>query len=453
MLAQASDPAAPASASPSSALLPDFGASKSYSIPAMEIFGFDVLLNRYNKKFSGSSDYDVSGSSIRNNLRSHWVTDSDPYQVNQFGHPYQGSMYHGFARSAGLSYWEAAGYTFAGSAAWEIAGEQTLPSKNDQLASGVAGSFLGEALFRMASLVLEHGDGVSPFWRELAATAISPSTGFNRLAFGNRFKPVFSSRGAAYYSRLQLGLSGTTHNISGTSTALKRNEVLADFSMEYGLPGKPGYTYTRPFDYFTFQATASSANVFENIQTRGLLLGKSYGEGHDYRGILGIYGSFDYISPQTYRISSTALSLGSTAQWWLSQTIALQGSALLGAGYAAVGTLHGAGDGDYHYGVAPQALLAMRVIFGDKAALDVTAREYFVSGIASSGANGHDNIARADVSFTVRVHKQHSIAIKYLWNRRDASYSFLGDRTQERATVGLFYSYIGQDKFGAVDWR
>ena len=45
--------------------------------------------------------------------------------------------------------------TFAGSAMWEIAGEDTLPSRNDQVASGIAGSFLGEALFRMSSLVLE----------------------------------------------------------------------------------------------------------------------------------------------------------------------------------------------------------------------------------------------------------------------------------------------------------
>ena len=31
-----------------------------------------------------------------------------------------------FARSAGLSYWESAAYTFAGSMMWEIAGETTL---------------------------------------------------------------------------------------------------------------------------------------------------------------------------------------------------------------------------------------------------------------------------------------------------------------------------------------
>ncbi|MGA9992706.1 MAG: DUF3943 domain-containing protein, partial [Thiobacillaceae bacterium] len=430
-----------------------FGTHKSYAIPALEILGFDVLVNRVNHQEGGSSDYNVTLSSIRHNLQSAWVTDRDPYSVNQFAHPYQGSMYHGFARSAGLGYWESAGYTFAGSVAWEIAGENTPPSRNDQVASGIAGSFLGEALFRMSSLVLEQGDRMPRFWREAAAAAISPSTGFNRLAFGERFDPIFSSRRAAYYSRLQLGLNSATRNVQGTSTALKRNEVLADFSMEYGLPGEPGYEYDRPFDYFAFQATASSANIFENIQTRGLLIGKAYDHGDDYRGVWGLYGSYDYISPQAYRISTTAVSLGTTAQQWLSRTVALQGTALLGAGYAAVGTLHGASEGDYHYGVAPQALLALRLIFGDKASLDLTAREYFVSGIGSGGTAGHDNISRADISFTVPIHKQHAIAIKYLWNLRDATYPFLGNRTQERSTVGLFYSYIGDEHFGAVDWR
>ena len=95
-------------------------ARKSYVIPALEIVGFDVLVNLANRPFS--DDYDVSFSSIRRNLRSSWVVDRDPFTTNQLGHPYQGSMYHGFARSAGLNYWEALAYTFVGSAAWEIAG-------------------------------------------------------------------------------------------------------------------------------------------------------------------------------------------------------------------------------------------------------------------------------------------------------------------------------------------
>jgi hypothetical protein len=446
------DDSARASEKPKLDLSSELEARKSYSIPALEIIGFDLLLNQFNRHFIGGDGYDTNLSTIKRNLHRSWVVDNDPFATNQVGHPYQGSMYHGFARSAGLNYWESLAYTFAGSIFWEIAGETTPPSKNDQIASGVGGTFLGEPLFRMASLVLEKGNALPRFWREVTAAAVSPSTGFNRLAFGNRFDTILASRNPAYYSRLQLGVGSTTQNIPGTSTKLKRNEALADFSMDYGLPGKPGYAYTGPFDYFSFQAIASSANGFENVMTRGLLFGRDYDVGGNYRGVWGLYGSYDYIAPQTFRVSSTALSLGTTAQWWLSDSIALQGTGLVGAGYAAVGTLHGAGERDYHYGVAPQALLALRLIFGDSASLDVTAREYFVSRVAAD-RGGHDNIARADVSFTVRIYRQHAIAVKYLWSRRDASYPDLGDRTQTRGTVGIFYTLLGRDRFGVVDWR
>jgi hypothetical protein len=426
--------------------------TKSYALPAAEIVGFSFLLNQYNRHFS-DDDYKSNISTIRHNLHSSWVVDSDPFRTNQLGHPYLGSMYHGFARSAGLDYWEALGYAFAGSATWEIAGERTPPSRNDQINTGVGGTFLGEALFRMAQVVLSH-DELPPLWRELGAAAISPATWFNRLAFGDRYDNVFDSHDPVHYSKLQVGFSGTAENDAGSSaTNLKRNELLVDFAMDYGIPGKSGYRYDRPFDYFNFQLTASSANAFENVMTRGLLIGKDYELGPDYRGIYGLYGNYDYIAPQTFRVSSTGLSLGTTGQWWASKAIALQGTALVGAGYAAVGTTHSVADNDYHYGVAPQALLALRVIFADRVSLDVTGREYFVSRVAAANRGGHDNIVRTDASLTFRVYRQHAISLKYLLNRRDAFYPDFGNSSQTRATLGVFYTWLGQDRFGAVEWR
>ncbi|HYC48576.1 MAG TPA: DUF3943 domain-containing protein [Burkholderiales bacterium] len=452
---QAQDDKAGAADSPQRAWRSDPEPRKSYWIPALEIVGFDMLLNAFDRAYFGCCDYDTDLNSIKRNLRRKWVVENDPYAINQLGHPYQGSMYHGFARSAGLSYWESAAYTFMGSIFWEIAGETTRPSKNDQIASGIAGSFLGEALYRMSSLVLEKGGGLSRPYRELAAAAISPPTGFNRLAFGERFDTVFSSRDAAYYSRLAVGASTTTENRAGTSAEPKRTEGILDFSLDYGLPGNPDYAYRRPFDYFAFQASASTANGFENVMTRGLLWGRDYGGRTNYRGISGIYGSYDYIAPQIFRISSTAVSLGTTAEWRISSAMALQGSLLGGVGYAGVGTINGTRDRDYHYGLAPQALLALRLIFADRASLDLTAREYFVSDVATdtSGRGGHDNIARADAAITFRIHKQHAISLRYLWSRRDASYPVLGDRSQTRATIGIFYTLLGHDRFGAMDWK
>jgi len=422
---------------------------KSYAIPAAEIVGFEFLLNQFDRHVLGT-DFASNASTIRRNLHSSWVVDSDPFRINQLGHPYAGSMYHAFARSAGLNYWESLGYTFAGSALWEIAGERSLPSRNDQINTGIGGSFLGEILFRLSNLTLEH-ENVPPFWRETAAALISPPVGFNRLAFGDRFRGIFPSHDPVYFSRLQIGFSGSAQNRAGTSTTeLRRNEALIDYSIDYGLPGKRGYTYDRPFDYFSLQATASSANGAENLLTRGLLLGKDYEVGDDYRGVWGLYGIYDYIAPQTFRVSSTAAALGTTAQWTLSDAMAIQGTGLVGAGYTAVGTTRSTSDNDYHYGVSPQGLLALRFIFGERAALDLTAREYFVSHVGAAARGGHDNIVRLDASFTVRVKGRHGISVRYLFNHRDAFYPDVGDSSQTRGTIGLFYTYLGHDRFGYV---
>jgi hypothetical protein len=428
-------------------------ANKSYLIPALEIIGFDILLNQFNRRFSGSSDYDSNFHTIRRNLRSSWVDDRDPFNINQLGHPYQGSIYHGFARSAGLNYWESLGYTLAGSAFWEIAGEKTPPSKNDMISTGIGGTFLGEALFRMSNLVLEKGGSKPSLWRETSAALISPAAGFNRHAFGDRFDSVFASNDASYYSRLQFGLSNTISGNPDTADEIKKNDAQLDFMLGYGLPGKPGYSYTRPFDYFVFQSTASTANVFENVMTRGLLYGTDYQAGANYRGLWGLYGSYDYISPQTFRISSTALSLGTTGQLWLSESIAMQGTLMAGLGYAAVGTNNGKTERDYHYGIAPQGLAALRFIYGKQASIDITAREYFVSDVDNANSGGHDNIVRADIAFTYKVYKKHAVSVKYQWNQRDATFPKLGDTKQSTGTLGIYYTFLGHDGFGQTDWR
>ena len=429
------------------------GAGKSYLIPAMEIVGFQFLLNQYDRHFLADPAYQSNWSSIKENATHKWVVDTDPFSINQFGHPYQGSMYYGFARSAGLNYWESLGYTFAGSALWEIAGETSTPSKNDQIATGIGGTFLGEPLFRMSSLLLESADGTPSGWRELGAALISPSTGFNRLAFGDRFDTVFPSRHPAYYSQLQIGGSYAAHMTDqGVNKPVERGVGNLNFAMSYGLPGKPDYAYTRPFDYFDFEVTAATANVFESILSRGLLFGTDYGTGN-YRGVWGLYGSYDYVSPQTFRISSTALSLGTTAQWWLSRKVALQGTTLGGVGYGAAGTIHGQGQRDYHYGMTPQALIALKMIFGERAALDLVGRDYYVSSVASTENRGSENILRGEAGVTVRIWRRHALTVKYVVSQRDASYPDLADRHQTLGTVWLFYTLLGDTRFGAVDWR
>ena len=275
----------------------------------------------------------------------------------------------------------------------------------------------------MASLLLE---GEKPtFWRELGATVISPPTGFNRLVFGERFTPVFPSNDPATFWRLRFGVILDDHVYDKDSHSAAAGNATIDFSMAYGLPGKPGYSYTRPFDYFHFEAMAVSNadRPFEDVMLRGLLFGQKYDVGDSYRGIWGLYGGYDYIAPQIYRVSSTAASLGTTFQWNLAKAVALQGSVLGGIGYGAAGNIPGEGDRDYHYGIAPQGLLALRLILGDRAMLDATARGYYISGLGSSDAGGSVTIGRLNMGLTVRIYGRHALGIQYLASSLDAGSS------------------------------
>lgn len=429
---------------------PQWGTEKSYLIPALEIVGFDVLLNLFDRAYFGCCDYDVDLSSIKRNLHRGWNEDRDEFTVNQLGHPYQGSMYHGFARASGLNYWQGLAYTFVGSIFWEIAGETTRPSKNDQISTGIGGTFLGEALFRISNFWLEQGTG-SRFWREIVAAAISPPVGFNRLAFDQRFADIFPSKNPEYYSRMHLGVVSATQDRHESSGEIDRYEGIVDMALDYGLPGKSGYTYDRPFDYFSFQAAASTAIGFESVSTHGLLFGTGYDIGNHYRGIWGLYGGYSYMAPQIFRLASTALSLGTTGEWRVSDSLALQGTGLLGVGYASVSDIAGiSNERDNHYGVAPQALLSLRLILGERASIDLTAREFFVADVSGSGVR-HDNVVRADASLTWRIHREHAVSIRYQLSRRDFDVRDLGNRIQDRGTVGIFYTLLGRNRFGTGD--
>ena len=453
--ARAQEPEEPAAALPSTAP-PEVKSAdakeSSVAIPVSEIIGFDLLLNLYNRRFSGTHDYDVTWSSIRRNLRGPWVVDNDPFKVNQFGHPYQGSLYHGAARSTGLSYWEASALTFAGSAWWEITGERTPPARNDQIASGIAGSFLGEPLFRMAHLMLKNRSEVPYVWRQVGAAVISPPVGLNRMLFGQRFADSFSDHDPIFYGRLRLGGSHVARDDSVAPADVKSNDAQIDFGLDYGLPGQPGYTYTRPFDYFSFQAVLSSANGMESLASRGLLWGTDYSVGKDYRGIFGLYANYDYLAPQTFRVSTTALSIGTTGQWWASPDLAVQGTALLGMGYSAASSSRGSGDDrDYHYGLAPRLGLALRLVSGSRASIDVNAQKYFVGRVANRSA-GRDDISRVDTALTWRLSGRHAIGVKYVWTHRNASFPSGNVRVQTLGTVGLYYTLLGLDTLGTVDW-
>ena len=195
---------------------------------------------------------------------------------------------------------------------------------NDQVATGIGGNFLGEPLFRMASLLLEGGEGDHPgFWRELGAAALSPSLGFNRLVYGKRFDPVFRSFSPAVFTRV-------VYPTRRAPSALQRN---------------------------------------------------------------------------------------------------------------------------YHYGIAPESIVALRLTFADRAALDTSARGYYISRLAASESTGSETIDRFNVALTVRVFDLHGLTLSYSQSTRDGRYVGLPDSHQSVRTISIGYTLLGHTRLGAVEWR
>ena len=188
--------------------------------------------------------------------------------------------------------------------------------------------------------------------------------------------------------------------------------------------------------------------------TRGMLIGEEYAAGDSYRAIWGLYGSYDYMSPEVFSVSSTALSLGTTGQYWIANHVALQGTILAGVGWTAVGTIADAQtDRDFHYGVSPQGLAAFRLIFGDRVMLDMAGREYYVGGLASHDGSRAENILRGQVSLTVRVYGHHALGVQFVTSVRNSNFLEVAGGFEEIGALSLFYTYISDTSFGAVEWR
>ena len=448
----------------------DTGGGRSNIVPAVEITSFLVLLNVYdrfaypNETQDGKKVFSSTFSSTWDHIRTQqWVHDQDPFNVNQFSHPYQGAMMYGLARSSGHSFWTSLLQANLGSFAWKMAGETDPPSVDDMITTGQAGSLLGEALYRIADLVLkDFGGDKRPTWHEYLAPFISPPAALNRRIYGDRFKEELPDSAPATSWQLRLGATKDALARDRATATLLRRDASAEFSMAYGLPGKRGYDYTRPLDYFDFQFSFLSAakNPVENVMIRGLLKGGKTGESANGRGIWGLYGSYDYISPFLFRVSSTALSVGATRQYWITPGLALQSSTLGGVGYGAAGsttvipsTPTNAAIRDYHFGVTPQALVALRLIAGDRAMFDMTTREYYVSGLGSDDTHGSETIFRGDFGITLRIVGGHSLGARFVATTRDARYGTFPSKKLSEGTVTLAYTFIGRNRFSAVEWR
>lgn len=235
------------------------------------------------------------------NLESGWVWDLDQFLVNQIGHPYQGAQYFSAGRANGLGFYESAAVAAFGSGTWEYFGETNHPSLNDFINTIMGGVALGEMLHRTAWLVRDpRATGRSRRWREVAAAAIDPVTGLNRLMTDDASRLAGPPDGSA--TRMggvaSMGILRRGNNVSSSPTTV---DPFLQVDLTYG-DTEVGRSRT-PFDAFGVRFMAGGGGALSEARVKGRLLGEPM---LNDRVRLSLVQSYDYLGNQAYSFGAQA---------------------------------------------------------------------------------------------------------------------------------------------------
>ncbi|HSN15409.1 MAG TPA: DUF3943 domain-containing protein, partial [Anaeromyxobacteraceae bacterium] len=436
---------------PELAALPVRSRETGWLLPIGEKLFADVTAWSF-ARASGEEWTQVTASTMRRNLTSRWVFDPNDFATNQFGHPYQGHLAFAAWRAAGHEFWESIPFPIVMSTLWEIFPETERPSINDGITTPVGGVVLGEVLYRLSSMVIDGG-GLHPSgWRLLAAGLVSPPTGITRALTGNRYRTRQEEPIPADIE-LRLGGSFGGSAYGGSTGGGQRwatgGLVQASAQVTHGLP-VGDWALRKPFDHFDFYGSILAGDTpWIVLQVRGLMEGASYGGGAS-RGFWGLWGLYDMTTLQPFRASTSAIGFGTTGQWAAANGVALQGTALLAAGFGAAGSRTATAESpDYHYGLGSLAILEAKIIAADRGVVRASARQYYVGGLVSPESRGSEMIADQVFGATLRVIGHHAVGLDITRARRWAAFPDRPDTFTSYAQAIAYYAYVSDTTMGS----
>jgi hypothetical protein len=217
----------------------------------------------------------------QHNLRQGFVWDNDCFLDNQLAHPYHGSMYHNSARASGYGFWSATPFVAAGSASWELFGENIRASLNDLISTTLGGVALGEVTYRLSGrLGSRHGKRAG-LGRELGAFIASPVATTHELLNG-RGPDITDAASSSIPvpSRFSIGREG--------------RHGFVELAVQYGTPFSADFA--RPYDAFEFRMRLSptSDTVVHQVGISGLLARYQLSQSRHGQLLFGVFQHFDY---------------------------------------------------------------------------------------------------------------------------------------------------------------
>ena len=257
----------------------------------------------YNRFVAKEEYAKISISSIKKNLNSSWVWDTDEFLVNHIGHPYHGSFYYIAGRANGINFPGSSLLTVCNSAFWELFLETERPSYNDFISTTLGGITFGEMLHRCSF-------DISIFNRPVSFL-VSPMDGFfmlfpfkQKVSRPFKLSSLFTSFGTGFVmTDFKNSDDFTSRNMVRAATV----NLMAD--IVYG--DIFGVSTLNPFSQFeaSLKLSLSPKYYSINLISDGILIGKSIFATAPRFSTLGVSLHYDLLYNNLVAFSSNALGL------------------------------------------------------------------------------------------------------------------------------------------------
>ncbi len=421
---------------------------RSYLYPAAEIM-FGEIAVQMSLRALGVTWAQTTREDIKEHLDpSTWHFDSDPYSINNGGHPLSGALYYSAARSTGHGFWVSSLYAFGGSAFWELFMENEQPSFNDQITTPFGGVFIGEMMHRASRALLYPGYGKPGWFRKGVAWVVDPIGSFNRATWGD---PWAKTAPPSLYAHVGIGAQLGSRVIGQNGAG---GQLHTNLYVEHGLTGDRAFQPTRPLDHFelrgSLDATPDDFDVALNV--RGMLVGKG-GWSPRLRGMTGLFGAFDFDNQEYVRASMLGVGPGATGEVQIGRYGFVESTI---AAYAVPwGAAGGIGERekqgrDHHRGPGLAQLFELKAGRRGFGSVRSTTRAYEIAA-RYAGDDTNEIVVRSTLAAELHLATHHAVGVEgtYGWRRASQSDGFMSTvSTENSAEARVFYAITMDEILG-----
>ncbi|UEG51553.1 DUF3943 domain-containing protein [Mucilaginibacter daejeonensis] len=268
-----------------------------------------------------------------------WRFDNDPFQTNQFGHPFHGSLFYNSFRSNGFTFWESAPAAVVGSYLWETFAETQAPAPNDFINTSFGGIVLGEMTHRLSNKIVNpRSRGFKRQVAEVFGFLINPMNGLTRITDGKWGKVSYNPADRDS-SRVRAEFDLGVRRIEDPGQVLLKNGKFGWYGRVKLLYGTPFENYRTPFSnmYINVEMGRDDSSAVNAVNVYGSLAGWEIPSKIGAKHLAVLSANYDYLRNQSFFYGGQSVKINLISNYDVSKKVKL--NTLLAAGPVLLGAV------------------------------------------------------------------------------------------------------------------